>query len=478
MLAFAFAFGGPTTWTSPAEAAFGSAAGKVSEGIEAFRGGDFKTANEAFAEAEKSLPKEPRIAFDRGCAFAAQGENEKAVEQFLAAATAKDRRLAAVANYNLGCLAIAKAKSRFGQHPEEATEEVRKEGVETLLQAADHLRNCLAIDPQHADARYNLESIRLWIKHIEEVWRQRDRAKARKEMNLLAFLQMLEGKQRELRADGRAMSGEPDSPRQREALHAADASQRSLADEIGPLKEKLHAALTGAAAQPGVAAPPQPSPDVQKALPLLDGLLDEIRGEMTTAADSLQARKPADAVRPQTTAVEKIDNVFMAVAPFVNLVQKAVAAEEGLIEQSKQGTMSASTKDTKDTKDAKKKREEKEEKIEGSKAEPDWPEAAWNQRFISGYGRVLAAKARHELDEMAKAPAAAASPAPQPGTQNAQPSAEQQKELKRAVQAGVDLAPQGRNAQRPRLRRARRRQARRRPAVTGRIAQTAQRDAA
>ena len=369
-------------------------------------------------------------------------------------ATAPDRRLAAAACYNLGCLAIAKAKARFGQRPEEATAEVRKEGVETLLQAAGHLRDCLTIDPQHADARYNLETIRLWIKHIEDVWRQRDREKARREMNLPQFLQMLEEKQRELRGDARAMTAEPDSPRQREALRAAETSERSLADEIAPLKEKLHAALTCAAAQPGAAPTPPspPSPEVQKALPLLDGLLDEIRGEMTAAADSLEARKPADAVRPQTGAVEKIDNVFMAVAPFVNLVQKAIGAEEELIEQSKQGTMATSTKDTKGTKGAKKKQEkdgkkkENGEKREESK-ESDWPEAAWNQRFISGYGRVLAAKARHELDAMGKAPAAPAVSPAKPGTpQNAQPSAEQQKELKRALQAGVDFAERSRRS--------------------------------
>ncbi|MFZ1934057.1 MAG: VWA domain-containing protein [Thermoguttaceae bacterium] len=439
LLAFALTFAAPTAYTSPALASSGSAAGKVREGIEAFRGGDFKTASKAFSEADKTLPKELRIAFDRGCAYAAQGENDKAAEQFLAAATASDRRLAAAAHYNLGCVTIAKAKARFGKHPEEATEEVRKEGGETLLQAADHLRDCLAIAPQHADARYNLESIRLWLKHIDEVWRQRDREKARREMDMLQFLQMLEAKQRELRADSRAMSGEPDSPRQREALRGDEALQHSLAEELEPLKQKLHAALSGAAQQPAVggAPPPPPNPDVQKALPLLDGLLDELHGEMTAAADSLAARRPAEAVRPQTAAVEKLDSPFVALAPFVSLVQKGIAAEEGLIEQSKQATMS--TKDTKETK----KIAGKGEKKQKGKGEADWAEAAWNQRFISGYGRVLAVKAKHELEQMAKVPAGpTASSAPQPGTPpNAQPTAEQQKELKRALQAGVDLGP-------------------------------------
>ena len=253
-----------------------------------------------FPKPTSSLPKEPRIAFDRGCAYAAEGENEKAAEQFLAAATAPDRRLAAVAHYNLGCLAIAKAKARFGQHPEEATAEVRKEGVETLLQAAGHLRDCLAIDPQHADARYNLETIRLWIKHIEEVWRQRDREKARKEMNLLAVpanagRKAARAARRQPRDDGRArFAPAARSPaRGRDLAAIAGRRDRALEGEAARGVDRLRRAAAGRRRAP----PPPPNPDVQKALPLLDGLLDDIRGEMTAAADSLEARKPADAVQ-------------------------------------------------------------------------------------------------------------------------------------------------------------------------------------
>lgn len=421
----------------PAYAVSHSAASNVAKGIEAFREGDFKKADDAFAEAAKSMPKESRIAFDRGCALAAEKKTDDATEQFLIAAASTDRRLAAAANYNLGCLAIAKAKAALGKQPEEAKEEVRKEAIETLSKAADHLRGCLAIDPQHADARYNLEAIRLWVKHIEEVWRRRDLEKSRREMSLPQFLQMLETKQRELRAESRKMTDMVDSPLQREALRTAKASQQFLADEIEPLKEKLRTALTGGTgsspqASPHVgSAPPQiANADVQRALSLLGSLLNDLRSDMAAAVDSLDARKPGEAVRPQTGAVEKIDNLFIAVAPFVEVVKKGIAAEEGLMEQSKQGKMSSN--------DAKQKKQEKTTENNG---EADWPEAAWNQRFISGYGRVLAAKAKQELEQMAKPPAAPNN-MPQPGAvPNGQPTPEQQKELKRALQAGVELAP-------------------------------------
>jgi hypothetical protein len=208
---------------------------------------------------------------------------------------------------------------------------------------------------------------------------------------------------------------------------------------------------------------------------------------MTKAADELAAGKATEAIQSQTAAVEQLDRVFMVVAPFVNLVQKAVAAQEGLIELSKEGDLS--TKDTKDTKVEKETKEEKEtkdakdksikveksgdkaEKKEGLKKEDkqakkaekeearkekngdaDWAEAAWNQRFISGYGRILPGKAKMELENLDKtppmpvAPATPATPTAPTNPPNSTPNdaakaEEQRKDLKRALQAGVDLAP-------------------------------------
>ncbi len=458
MVAVTLVFGLSGAQMPSAVAATNDAAQKVDAGIAAFRGGDFKTADQAFSEAEKAAPNELRIAFDRGCALAAQGESDKAIEQFRAAAMSKDRKLAATAHYNLGCLSIAKAKAKFGQKPEEAGEDIRKEGIETMLQGAAHLRDCLNVEPEHADARHNLETVRLWIKHIQNVWKQRDREKDRKDMNLLQFLQMLEQKQRALRGESRAAADAPMSPLHRETLRKIETAQRALADEIEPLKQKIHAAAAGPAPNtqtpgaPVAALPQQPlGEDAKKAIGLLDKLADEIRGAMNAAADSIEAGKTPEAVRSQTGAVEKIDNVFMAVAPFVDLVKKGIAAEEGLIEKSKDGTIAAkegkqsTTKNTKDTK-----KEEKEKQTE-KQAETDWPEAAWNQRFISRYGQVLPLKARQELEQLAKTPAGPATPAtpavpktvsPNPQGNPAASAEEQKKAMEKALKAGIELSPE------------------------------------
>jgi Ca-activated chloride channel family protein len=435
ILLVACTFGLSTLGAAPAEAASGNAAQKVAEGIDAFRGGNFKAASEAFGAAAEAMPNEPRIAFDRGCAFAARGQNDKAVEQFRIAAAARNSRLAAVADYNLGCLGVAKAKAKFGEKPEEAKPEVRQEAMESLDEAAGYWRDCLAVDPEYADARYNLETVRLWTQTIQKAWHDRDLQRRRLEMNLLQFLQWMENEQRELRANERPLALEPASPRRREAIRAIENAQTELADEIGPLKEKIHAAFTAPATVGGTTgqpATPQPvSPEAEKALAVLNGLADEAGSAMKTAADSLAAANPADAVKPQADAIEKIDSIFMVVSPFVELVKKGMATEEGLIAKSTEagGNVKNGVKSEKGEKSKK-----------GENGEPDWAEAAWQQRFISNYGRILAAKARRELEQLAKTPAAS-SPAKN-GEAAGQPNAEQQqKEMKRALQAGVDLAP-------------------------------------
>jgi Ca-activated chloride channel homolog len=457
MLLVACMIAASSVGAAPVQAASASPARSVAQGVEAFRGGDFKTAAEAFGAAAEAMPSEPRIAFDRGCAYAAQGEHDKAVEQFQAVAVSQNRPLAAMAQYNLGCVSIARAKAALGEKPEEAKPEARKEGLALIEQAIGQLRDCLAIEPEHADARFNIEALQVWKKHIQEVWRQSDLQKRRQEMSLTQFLDWIEKQQRELRAKNAPLAGERPSPRRREAIRDAEYAQRELADEIGPLKEKLQAALTpptpqNAPGQANTAAPKTPSPEAQQALALLNKLADEARDSMNHAADALASQEPMQAVKPQADAVEKIDNIFMFASPFVDLVKKGIATEEGLIAQSKGESQEANgSKTAKDTDSGKDKTPPKDATpLNGG---TDWREAAWNQRFIANYGRVLAAKAKRELEQLAKTPQgdSNAKIAPKnpgdkaaatPGQPDEQAKAEEKrKEMKRALQAGIGLSP-------------------------------------
>ncbi|MFH1266710.1 MAG: hypothetical protein ABIK89_13350, partial [Planctomycetota bacterium] len=283
-----------------AMAGLGEAVEKVREGVTHYKQGDYKTAGKAFAEADVALPDDPRIAFDRACALAAAGDADKAVELFQQAALSPDPNLSAECYYNLGCLSASKARTLFGEHPEQATPEVRTEGVELLRLAVGRYRDCLKAQPDHVEARHNLEMIRLWIKHMQAVWQERDRDEQRKETGLLDFLLMLEGKQRELRTTGKALAGLPDSPQRRQALAASESAQRLLQEEIGPLKEKISAEFKPPSQPQGPAA----------------ALLAQ--GSQTPAA------------RAQAEAVAKLDQLYMAVAPFSKLVARGLRPQQGL----------------------------------------------------------------------------------------------------------------------------------------------------
>ncbi|MGA2059076.1 MAG: hypothetical protein ABSG67_01240 [Thermoguttaceae bacterium] len=446
-------------FTAPAFAGSSEAAGKVQEGIAQFKGGDFKAAAEAFSAADEALPNELKIAFDRGCAYAATGELDKAVEQFQKAAAASDHKLAGLANYNMGCVAVARAKAKLGQKPEEAEGEDRTAALEFLIQAARHYHDALSMDGENSDARYNLETIRLWIKHIQDVWQKRDRQKRRDSMNLLQYLGWLESEQRSLKQIYKELGAAKSSPRQREAIRAAEDAQRTLAEEIQPLKEKIAATLTAPQQQqPGANQAASPSADVQKAIELLHHLADDVRVSMGKAADSLAGESFSQAAESQSQAVETIDQIFMAVAPYANLVERGINRQEELINQSPAAEKQENANEQNAS--AKPAQHQPEAQARDSRAPFDGNEAAWNQRFIARYGRILSAKARRELEQLDAMPPSKQEPPPQSATSTA-PNAnsaqgpykdrtgsdeqlkadEQRRDLKEALQLGVQSAP-------------------------------------
>ena len=419
-----------------ASAGSGEAANKVRAGIASYQAGDYKQAAEVFSEAESAQPDDLRIAFDRGTALAAQGD-DKAVELLQKAALSPDLQLAVRARYNLGCLAAAKAQKRFGEHPEKASPEDRKNGLADLAVAIGHFRDCLRMDKDHADARHNLELLRVWIKYMESLWEQTDRQKQRDEMDLPAYLQMLEEKQRATAASrpGR-WPRRATRPNIREAQRAAETAQRKLGEEIGPLKEKIEATLNKAA-QPspgggrgGSPAPAVSSDELKKAIASLQSMADEAGMAIEAAAGKLHAGKPSEAVKPQTDVVEKFNQMYRSVAPYPNLVGRAVAAQQALVEASSPPAESpdegAAKKAAAAEKPAAAEPEERNRK-RARRQSPHLPplpkekesklpapvplgreaskEAAWNQEFVTRYSEILAPLAKEGLKQLESTPA-------------------------------------------------------------------------
>ena len=312
---------------------------KVRDGIRRFRAGDLETAGKAFAEADVAQPDDLRIAFDRACVYAATGDSDKARELLQQVALSREVTVAVGAHYNLGCLAAGQARAVFGQQPAEATREQRSQGLALLAAAVGHYRDCLRLDEEHAEARHNLEVIRLWIKHMQSVWQERDRQQARQEMNLLQFLAMLESRQSELRSVTRGLIDQPNSPQRRQTLAETQTQQRELTEEIQPLKDKIQAELKPPPQTAGSATPttaPQPAADDQmaQAIELLSRLADESGQAMRTAADRLDERSLDSAVESQTRVLDNLNQIYMAVAPFTALLKRSIADQQKLVDES------------------------------------------------------------------------------------------------------------------------------------------------
>ena len=411
-----------------AQAGPGNAVEKVRQGIRQFHGGDYDAAGKSFADADVSLPENRRIAFNRGCVHAAQGEPDKAAERLEEAALSTDPELAIRCYYNLGNVKAAKARAVFGEKPEEADGARRQEGVQLLMQAVRHYRDCLDRDEKHADARHNMEVIRLWLKNVQALWRQRDRRKQRDEMDLMQFLAMLESRQRALRSACRVVAEEPDSPRSRQEVRAAQKDQEALAEEIEPLKEKIAEAFrprqppAGMPGAPGATAVQPQGADAEQAIQFLSEVADEAGKSMREAAGQLQKAKPAEAASSQAAAVERLNEIYTALAPLADLARKAHGVQEGLVGQSKTATETPDAPEDRRRQDA------------------DFADLAWNQRFVTGWADALPPKVDKELRQMEATPEPAAGGRP-PGA-DPQAAAKAHEAMRQAAAKIHELAPQ------------------------------------
>ena len=361
-------------------------------------------------------------------------------------------------------------RSVLATHPENASPEDRKNGLADLAVAIGHFRDCLRMDKDHADARHNLELLRVWIKYMESLWEQTDRQKQRDEMDLAAYLQMLEEEQRVLRIAARALAEAGDSPKHREAQRAAETAQRKLGEEIRPLKEKIEATLNKAAqSSPGGTAGGSPAPTVsadelKRAVAALQSMADEAGMAIDAAAGKLHAGKSSEAVKPQTDVVEKFNQMYRNVVPYPNLVGRAVATQQGLVDQNptsvpREGRGEDKAKSGKGTKPPPATNKPSPPvpvpKGEGAKIPAPRPltpeegkEAAWNQDFVTRYSELLPPLAKESLKQLESTPTPpvpSSTPSAKPDSNGSSTDAEElQKQrdgLKRSMEKAVELGP-------------------------------------
>jgi len=438
---------------------------KVREGLQHFAAGEFAAAGEAFTEADVAQPEEATIAFDRACALAAAGDVEKARELLQQSALARDSRLAAQSHYNLGALAAAQGRATLGEDPIAVQPAQREPALAKLMTAVQHYRDCLELDAEHADARHNLELIRLFIKYIQVQWQERDREQQRKELGLLEFLAMIEGRQTALRGAVGALSRESDSPARRQAIRETSEDQSELAEEIPPLKEKIAEQLQQpqpAAGSSAAGQQPSPTPSQgtrhEQALQLLNQLADAAEAKMRSAETSLLEGDFLAARQQQRVVLDELNQIFMAVAPFTSVLERATKQQTRLVATSETVATAVQPSDDSGEEEGAESASEAKKLAQVSPdaetSEIDTEELEWQQSQVTHWSRMLGLKAEAELPgvesqlQAAQTSAAAAEPATkddndqQATTAATEDPSAQLEAMKKSLEKAIELSPQ------------------------------------
>ena len=387
----------------PAPADGKSLAQKVREGLSHFFGGQFSEAKTAFGEANEMDPDNELIRFDEACATLADGDADAARSLFQSVSLAKDTSLSIRAHYNLGCLEADLAKVKLGADPVEAMGDIREESIQLLLTSVRHYRDVLRLDRDHKDARYNIEVIRLFVKHIQSQWAERDKQRDREEKDLLQFILMLEQKERQIRKNVRSLEDQDDSPQRRQLLREMAEGQRELQEEILPLKEKIEEALVPPEPQPGQPSasgarhPPQPDEQSQEMLTAMTGIADDIGAKMLSAGDAMSSADFGGAEESQSEALHLLNQLYMIVAPYDNLLQRSLTDQQRLTPEDHNGDETLN--DLSDAVD-KAAGETASESATGMVNSNDVEEAVESQSRISDWVRLLPLKAEAALPQV------------------------------------------------------------------------------
>ncbi len=131
----------------------------VAEGNALYRAGQYEAAEQQYALAAESMPEAAEIRYNLGNVRYRQFDYEQALEHYTAALDTADPKLAALVKYNMATVSHRRALDNLQTFQDAARE------VKAAIRA---YRDSLRLDPELADARYNLELAYLLLRAIEE----------------------------------------------------------------------------------------------------------------------------------------------------------------------------------------------------------------------------------------------------------------------------------------------------------------------
>jgi hypothetical protein len=176
---------------------------------------------------------------------------------------------------------------------------------------------------------------------------------------------------------------------------------------------------------------------------------------MQNAADRLDGQLLSDAVTQQATAIEKLDEIYMAIVPFPGMVSRSVATQQGLIDsvepalpvdeptaEPTEADQTVETGASSPESNVVPNAEEKESVVDD--AMPlDYGELAWDQRFVTRWAEVLGPKAKQTLKSLSEnASYNVPRPSTDPGAAAEAEAKQQEQALKKALEKAVELAPE------------------------------------
>ncbi len=258
----------------------------VEEGNRLYRKGKYNEANQSYEKAAVDIPESPEIYFNKGNAYLAQGDMEKARELFRQAAQkATEVKLEARAKYNLGNLTFQEAVKYQDDDLQKA--------LSKLEESALFYREVLDMDPSDEDSKYNIEVARLFMKDIlDKLKKQQEEQKAQQE----------------------------------KAKDLAEKLKRLIADQGEELEKTKELATRK------VETNQPPSEEIEaedkelKALIERQGKTREETGELTKELQDLSRQAPPQADNPFTKMAEHTDKANLAQAVAENELRKGELA--------------------------------------------------------------------------------------------------------------------------------------------------------
>lgn len=302
------------------------------EGLDELAAGHFERAAELFREAQLLAPGVPRLQLAAGFAARGKGDLDAAETSFRAAAGGADAVATRIAYQCLADLEVQRAKDKLGAAPEVLEGDARAEVQAAIERAASHARSALRVDESSADARHDLELLRLWLARMKDAWAAHDAEKAKQEAarkDLVQLFEELVAKQLEVRDAVVPLVDAPATQTRADAARAAAATQRESIPILGLVRAKFEDARREAEAG-------SPGPDRDHALEIADANLKGIAA-LSKAIDAVATALDAGEVEPAHEGglglVSQLHTVLFSMTTFEPTLKHLIQRQDDVVEK-------------------------------------------------------------------------------------------------------------------------------------------------